>query len=456
MIVGGQGIDHVEAMKVNRFGWVVGALVMALILGFFSGRLSVQNRGASEKQAGAQDSRNSSSARAARRSGSVSSKQGKGNAKGKGNGRAGSSKDAQRKIQMLLSRMEQNPMASMDFEGMFELWEVVRDFSEDDVREALLSLDDMKNKQLQMTMGMILMSRWGKLDGAAAMQHVVDTDNQQMKMMGTMGVLMSWTKDDPEGAFSWYEENREQLGGGGMYGGFQDTMMFQSLAKHDLPRALSEIGELDSRKKKQQALSGIAQGVANEPEKLETLMAFLDTEEDPKIKSDVMASVIRNLATQDPESAQTYLQNIEDEEEKKKQTENLIQSWSYQDPKAAITWGMEQATDEESEVKIVESYLDSWARQDAKAAGAWYDQQESHLKTSKTVKNSVGNLYRRGEYKQAFTWAAREQDPEKGNELKRDIYQSWAKDAPTQAENWMDGEGRDVMDGVDLTEKEDQ
>jgi hypothetical protein len=454
MIVGWKGIDHDEAMKLNQFGWFIVALVVALVLGFFSGRVSMQNKEASEKQAGTQDSRNSSSARAARRSGPVSSKHGKLN--GKGNGRAGSSKDAQRKIQILLSRMEQNPMASMDFEGMFELWEVVRDFSEDDVREALLSLDDMKNKQLKMTMGMILMSRWGKLDGAAAMQHVVDTDNQQMKMMGTMGVLMSWTKEDPEGAFSWYEENRDKLGGGGMYGGFQDTMIFQSLAKHDLPRALSEISELDSRKKKQQALSGIAQGVVNEPEKLETLMAFLDAEEDPKIKSEVMASVIRNLAMQDPENAQTYLQTIEDEEEKKKQTENLIQSWSYQDPEAAITWGMEQAADEEAEVKIVESYLDNWARQDAKAAGAWYDQQEEHLKTSKAVKDSVRNLYSRGEYKQAFTWAAREDDPEKGNELKRDIYQSWAKDAPKQAETWMDGEGRDVMDGVDLTEKEDQ
>ena len=216
--------------------------------------------------------------------------------------------------------------------------------------------------------------------GGQGIDHVVDTDNQQMKMMkmmkmmgrmGRMGVLMSWTKEDPEVAFSWYEENRDKLGGGGMYGGFQDAMMFRSLAKHDLSRALSGISELDSRNKKQQALSGIAQGVVNEPEKLETLIAFLDAEDDPKIKSAVMASVIRNMAMQDPESAQTYLQTIEDEEEKKKQTENLIRSWSYQDPKAAITWGLEQATDEEAEVKIVESYVDNWARQDAKAAGAW-------------------------------------------------------------------------------------
>lgn len=445
-LVVGQSIEHFKAMKTNQLGWIVGAMGVVLVLGFVSGRVSVQDKRTSEKKADTQDRRTLSSTRAARKSGSASTMSENRNR----NGKSGSSQDAQRKMKILLNRMEQNPMVSMDFDGMFELWEIVRDFSEDDVRDALLSMDDIKNKQLQMTMNMILMSRWGKIDGAAAMQHVVDSDTKQAKMMGSMGVMMSWAKEDPEGAFAWYEENGKKLGGRGVY----DSMMYQELAKHDLSRALSKINALDSRNQKLQALSGIGRGVVNEPEKLKTLIAFLDAEGDTKTKSEVMASVIQNMAIQDPESAQACLQTIEDEEEKKKQTENLIRSWSYHDPKAAITWGLEQATDEETEVKIVESYLNNWARQDAQAAGAWYDQQESHLKTSKAVKNSVRNLYNGGDYQQAFAWAAREDDPEKGNKLKRDIYQTWVKDSPNMAESWINGDGRDVMDGVDLTDKE--
>ena len=39
--------------------------------------------------------------------------------------------------------------------------------------------------------------------GGKGIDHVVDTDNKQMKMMGMMGVLMSWTKEDPEAAITW-------------------------------------------------------------------------------------------------------------------------------------------------------------------------------------------------------------------------------------------------------------
>lgn len=48
---------------------------------------------------------------------------------------------------------------------MFEVWVITRDFSEAELREALLSLEDLKNPQLRMTLQMMLMNRWGKING---------------------------------------------------------------------------------------------------------------------------------------------------------------------------------------------------------------------------------------------------------------------------------------------------
>ena len=71
-----------------------------------------------------------------------------------------------------------------------------------------------------MVMTMMLISQWAKQDGEGAMDYVIGQDDNLWKSMGVMGGMMGWVKNDPEGAYAWYQENRKSLSkGGGMMAG---------------------------------------------------------------------------------------------------------------------------------------------------------------------------------------------------------------------------------------------
>ena len=280
------------------------------------------------------------------------------------------------------------------------------------------------------------------------MQHALDSKNKQIKMMGVMGVFMSWTKENPEAAFSWYETHQDKLNqGGNVYNG----MIYRALARHDLSRALTQVATIENSRKRKTALTSIAQGVANQPEKLNTFLKFLDNENDPSLKSSVMESVIGNMAMQDTDSAKAYIGTIEDSKEKAKLTKKMIQRWSYMDPEAAIAWGIKQTDDKETQTGIITDNLGTWVSQNPTAAGKWYDQQPDDIKTHNAVSKAVRTLSSRQQYKEAFAWANRSSDPEKMAESKKDIYQSWLKESPEAAKTWADGEGKETLQGIDLS-----
>ena len=343
-------------------------------------------------------------------------------------------------------------MANMDFDGMFEVWEIIRSFSEGDVQNALSSVEAIKNPQLRMTMQMMLMNRWGKINGRAAIEHALKAENKQLKMTGTMGVFMSWTKENPEAAFAWYENNQDKLNsGGGIYGNFYHGMVYQSLASHDLPRALTQVEKMETGKQKNTALSSIGQAVANDPAKLKKFLEFLDTDDNAEAKQQVMQSVISTMAMQDPESAKTFIDAIDNPEEKKQLTDNLLQSWSYIDPEAAIDWGMKQSENDDDRRKIITRRLSTWASQDTKAASKWYDKQPADLKSDTAVSSTATTLSHMQQYEEAFTWAARVQDADTLKDTKKSIYQTWHSNAPSAAKTWAEGKGKETMQGIDLS-----
>ncbi len=434
-------------MKLSGNFWLGASLAVAITLGFVGGRLTSQPGGISATQGDGENQQlNGSASRPATRTGKApaSSKNPLHHQRG--------SRDVRQTIKTLINRLERSPMGNMDFDEMFEVWEITRDFSEAEVREALLSLEDLKNPQLRMTLQMMLMNRWGKINGEAAMLHALDSKNSRTKMVGVMGVFMSWTKENPEAAFDWYETHQDKLNqGGGVYGDVYNGMIYQALARHNLTRALTQAATIENSQKRQTALASIAQGVANQPEKLKTFLKFLDNENEPSLKSSVMESVIGTMVMQDPESAKALIGTIDDSQEKAKLTEKMIRNWSYIDPEAAIEWGMKKTDDKEAQAGIITDNLGTWASQDPAAAGKWYDQQPDDIKTQDALTKVVRSLSSRQQYQEAFAWANRGSDPEKRAASKKDIYQSWLKQSPDAAKTWAEGEGRETLQGIDLT-----
>ena len=348
----------------------------------------------------------------------------------------------------LLAEMERNPMLHMDFDAIFSIWELARDFSEDEVRESLSYLDNMENMQLKMTLQMMLMNRWGKINGPAAMEFAMKAENRQTRMMQFMGTMMSWTKEDPDAAFSWYDKNKDKMGGG-MYAGAYEGMIYQALARHDLNRALEAVQRLENTQKKQMALSGIAQGIANDPEKFSSFIKFLEKEE-PGTKKAVMGGIIGQLAMTSPETAKKYIDQIADPQEKAEMINGLIQGMSFSDPETAIKWAIENSEDEKAQAQALAQALPNWVIQNPKAAREWYDQQPAHLKSDNLIRQSAVQLASSEQYKEAFAWIERGEDANTMTEAKKDTYRLWLQKSPDQAKAWAEGEGKETMRGIDL------
>lgn len=133
---------------------------------------------------------------------------------------------------------------------------------------------------------------------------------------------MSWTKENPEASFDWYETHQDKLNqGGGVYGNVYNAMIYQALARHKLTHALTQAATIENSRTRRTALAGIAQGVANQPEKLKTFPKFLGNENEPSLKSSVMESVIGTMVMRDPESAKVLIGTIDDSQQKAELTE---------------------------------------------------------------------------------------------------------------------------------------
>ncbi|MFK7911664.1 MAG: hypothetical protein AB8F34_13835 [Akkermansiaceae bacterium] len=427
-------------MQKSQLLGITGALLVTATLGFVAGRMTgdPEENTDSVKAQGEQDTYQSRSSRRDSNASASSSHSRKS---------ARSTKDIKATMKHLIAEMERSPMVNMDFDSIFSIWEIARDFSEDEVRESLTYIDSMKNMQVKMTLEMMLMNRWGKINGEAAMEHAMEAGTSQTRMMQMMGTLMSWTKEDPNAAFTWFEKNKGKAGSG-IYANAYESMIYQALAKHDLKRALTQLEGIENTQKKQTALSSIAQGVANDPEKLQSFIQYLD-EKEPDSKKTIMSSVISQLAMTSSEAAKNYIKTIDDPEEKSELVTTIVQSLSYTDPEEAIKWGMENASDEAAQKKVVEKALNNWISQDFKTAAAWYDKQPEHLKSDDIIKKSALSLAAAGQYKDAFAWIERGGDAEAMKKTKQSTYSMWAQMSPAKAKAWLEGDGQKTMQGID-------
>jgi hypothetical protein len=430
-------------MKNNQLLILTVALAVTAVLGFIAGRTTVKQQEATNSTNGKMsDTRDTT--RSVRRS-AASSKRGVS---------PNRSQDVRLIMKTLINRLEGSSMPSMEFEGVFEIWEIARNFSEDELRVALAQVGEIQNSKLRMSLQTMLMNRWGKLNGQAAMEHVIAMENNKSRMASAMGTLMSWIKTNPEAVFLWYENNKEKMGGG-RFRNVYDGIIYRTMARHDLSRAMNQVKKIDNRQSKQIALVGIARSIAGEPEKLNSFIQLLDDENDPEMKKEVMSSAMLQMAMTAPEDAKKHIQNISDPEEQKEMVHKLVQRLSYSDPKTALTWGLEQSKDEAAQSDIVNKTLGSWAIQDPKKSGEWYDKQPDHLKSDEAISKASSMLSELGRYKDAFAWMQRGTDSEIMDMKKRHTYQKWLKYSPEKAKAWLGGEGAKIMQGIDINSETD-
>lgn len=437
-------------MKNNSYWLVGGAILLAAAAGFSGGRASSKKELSSltEKISGiagingktTRSGQNDNTNKIARNSRASHA-----------TGQSG--RNLEQTIDSLLKQLELTPMNNgVDFDEYFKIWETIRTFSEADVQHGIEQIGKTDKGEHHMMLQMMLMNRWAKLNGKAAMQFSVENLNTQMQSMVSGSTFSTWAKTSPDEAVAWLEKHHDEFGSNGIIP--FDSMIYSTLARQDVTTAIEKASELDSNRRRKEAFNGIARGIGSNPEKLLSFFQSVQEQTDDSTAKQVRSDVVQHLCYTSPETTKTLILGMENAQEKKALTKKLVQSLAWSNPEEGLQWGLSQAVDEKDKRDVVRTCLSNWAKQEPDAAAAWYEQQPEHLKSDSTIVKTTNNLKNNGNYKEAMAWAQRAKDIDKANDNKKSIYQSWVKDAPNTAQSWLENEGQEIMQGIDLEELE--
>ena len=181
-LAGDEVVAH--ALKVMNNSKVAAAVVFAALTGaggFFLGKGS--------NQGGAVQDSNSNSAKS--EVSRVASKKGLGREGGAEPNLRGFelSQNPRIGLETLLEELRQSPMAQMDFEALFGIWDMIQYLDSFQLAALMSDLEEVGGGQEMMAVRMMLLNRWAAKDGPAAMESVFEGDKGMMQMIGAMGAV---------------------------------------------------------------------------------------------------------------------------------------------------------------------------------------------------------------------------------------------------------------------------
>lgn len=205
---------------------------------------------------------------------------------------------------------------------------------------------------------MLLFSRWGEVDAYSAMEYANGLGFAGMMVRPT--VLQSWASVDPANAAKYYEKNPREfvmMGGGRGRGGMQaqggSVIIASEWAKQDPQAAMAWA-------------NGLEQG-----------------------KDEALASVIGEVAREDPAKAADMLQGI-DAESAADSYRAIAESYGAKDFAAAQSWIQSLPADQQG--PAMAAAISGLARTDPAAAAAQVAAMESGGSKDRAVRDVVGSL----------------------------------------------------------------
>jgi hypothetical protein len=280
-------------------------------------------------------------------------------------------------------------------------------------------------------------------------QYALEQEQPQLKMMGMMGGLMGWIRSDPDGAYTWYEENRDTAGKGMMMGpGGLDGMMFNALAQRDMQGAFAKLSGLDARAQKS-ALNSMAGSVGLDPVKRAEFLEGLEGIENEKARAEAITHMVSTMAWQAPADAVAFMESREwPEDERTRLEASIAQSWSNTDPEEAIKW---QMRDLEEGAKIpdnVSNTFGTWVRNDPDSAEQWLNSQPEATHPDSLYRSAADQLRFAEDFQRSLDFALRMENADQRTQKAREIYQAWGTRDPDAADAWigqMDGETQEAL-----------
>ena len=351
------------------------------------------------------------------------------------------SKNPKAGLETLIEELRQSPMAMMDFETMFGIWDMVQYLDAYELESLMAGLDEMGGGQEMMAVRMMLLNRWAAKDGPAAMESVFEGEKGMMQMVGGMGAMMGWMRSDPEQAYSWFQENGDRLGGAAM--GLKkeqvEAMYFANMAKTDFNGTMAKLDSMDGKTQKA-VIEQLAQSGGMDEERRTELLDYLKGQEDDSLLNDARKSIVQQMAWQDPKGALAFIESEGLEGEMQDELiETTTSMWVRSDPQAALEYMSEDLKGNENAGDEIANDFGRWVREDEAGAAKWLAEQPDEFKTDKVFRDSGKQLMRNDEYERSAEWSRQILDEEQRKNNYTDLYSNWGEDDPEAAEAWKTG-----------------
>ncbi|MEM9080283.1 MAG: hypothetical protein AAGC74_06280 [Verrucomicrobiota bacterium] len=342
-------------------------------------------------------------------------------------------------LKVLIDELKGSPMAQMDFEALFNIYDMVRYLDAYELEGLVADLEEMGNAQEMVAVHMMLLNRWAAKDGPKAMEAALEGKGM-MKMVAGMGAMMGWMRSEPEQAYEWFQENGDRLGSGmGMGKNQFEAMYYAAKAKTDFEGTLGKLGEMDAGLKTA-VIQQLAQSIGSDAEKRDELIASLRESGDQVGLKQARTAIVGQIAWQDPQAALAFIEGEGvDGEQKRELTQTVTSMWGYSDPAGALDYVVTQVGAEGEGMEQVSQSFGNWVKQDEAQASAWLQQQGESMQTDGVFESAGRQLMWSEQNDRAAEWYAQILDEETRHRQYEKLYREWSKDDQEAADAWKSG-----------------
>jgi len=275
---------------------------------------------------------------------------------------------AQLKVAMRPGAM-QNPMVMMRAMALLDK------LRPEDLPEALLEAEAMKDQQTKMMVYMAVLGKWAEQDGPAAMKYAEDhaKDLGATGAVLKMSVVAAWAEQDPDAVWTWYQNSKDK-DSGGILGGNQMLLMsiFSNLMTNDPDNAFKRLGELD-KEGRTMALSGMCQTALFDDAKRQDMLDRIKTRPDAAEQNQARTMLVAQWVILAADEAIAWV-GKQPAGEQKEMRESVGTMFMMSDPKKGAAFMLEGATAEEKP-KIYARVVGTWAATNPDAAAEWLGSQ---------------------------------------------------------------------------------
>jgi hypothetical protein len=286
----------------------------------------------------------------------------------------------------------------------------------------------------------MLLGRWAKGDGAAAVGYLVENVKGDAQLPLLAGVLPSWAERDPESAWTWFQSSAKQqlnFDARGMHNSALKEM-FAAMGRTDFDRSLGRALELEGIDSANAHL-GLTESAQTLDQRLR-LIAQADGLGDTRTRNDVRTSILSTWAGAHPAEVRNYVEGLTDpasrSEAARQAGAGLMASMA---PREAADWWLLQTINTERPGALAD-IVRRWSEIDLVGASDWLHKQGNDPETD-AAKGMFAIQAMQRAPEAAMSWANAISDQDRRIQTLRSVYRVWHGQNSANAQAWLANSG---------------